>query len=96
MGSGLKKKSSYKGLSTGFVPNDEQLMWDDYCVKNNIRISPTPTQQGLYPEEWRIAISVGPYKRGEKPYLSPNVYTADNIWQELYNMKKYYYDKRTR
>ena len=96
MGSGLKKKNNYEGLPDDFVPTKEQLEWDKYCIYNDIRISPAPTQQGLYPEEWRIAISIGPYKRGEKPYLSPNVYTADNIWQELYNMKKYYYDKRSR
>ena len=96
MGSGLKKKKSYKGLNTGFTPTLEQTEWDRYCVNNNIRISPKPTQQGMQPEEWRVEVRLGPYKRGEKAFLSPNVYTADNIWQELYNMKKYYYDKRTR
>ena len=96
MGSGLKKKGRYKGLNTGFSPSPEQTKWMRYCVDNHIRISPVPTQQGLQPEEWRIEIRIGPYKRGEKPYLSPNVYTADNIWEELYNMMKYYYDKRTR
>ena len=96
MGSGLKKKNSYKGLNNGFTPTPEQIEWDRYCVNNNIRISPKPTQQGMQPEEWRIEVRLGPYKKGEKAYLSPNVYTVDNIWQELYNMKKYYYDKRTR
>jgi hypothetical protein len=37
----------------------------------------------MYPEEWRIEIRIGPYKRGEKAYLSPNVYTADNIWEGI-------------
>ena len=73
MGSGLKKKTKYKGLNTGFMPSEEQMKWSRYCINNNIRISPVPTQRGMHPEEWRIAISVGPYKRGEKPYLSPNV-----------------------
>ena len=50
----------------------------------------------MQPEEWRIDVRLGPYKRGEKNYLSPNVYTADIIHQELYNMMKYYYDKRSR
>jgi hypothetical protein len=96
MGSGLKKKSNYKGLSTGFMPLPEHVEYDRYCINNNIRISPKPTTQGMYPEEWRIEIRIGPYKKGEKAYLSPNAYTAENIHQELYNMKKYYYDKRTR
>ena len=95
MGSGLRKKSNYKGLNTGFVPTKEQYSWDVYCANNNIRISPAPTQKGIYPDEWRIEVRLGPYKRGEKAYLSPNVYTAENIWQEIYNMKKYYYDKHT-
>ena len=48
----------------------------------------------MYPEEWRIGICLGPYKKREKPYVSPNVYTADNIWHEMAAMKKYYYNKK--
>ena len=96
MGSGVKKKKGYKGLNTGFTPSAAQVEYDRYCVNNDIRISPKPTQQGMHPEEWRIEVRIGSYKKGEKAYLSPNVYTAENIHQELYNMKKYYYDKRTR
>ena len=96
MGSGVKKKKGYKGLNTGFAPSTIQIEYDRYCINNNIRISPKPTQQGMHPEEWRIEVRIGPYKKGEKAYLSPNVYTAENIHQKLYNMKKYYYDKRTR
>ena len=96
MGSGVKKKKGYKGLNTGFTPSATQVEYDRYCINNDIRISPKPTQQGMHPEEWRIEVRIGPYKKGEKAYLSPNVYTAENIHQELYNMKKYYYDKRTR
>lgn len=96
MGSGLKKKKSYVGLNANFTPTAEQYEWSRYCINNNIRISPVPTTKGPNPEEWRIEVRIGPYKRGEKGYLSPNVYTSENIWQELYNMKKYYYDKRTR
>ena len=44
MGSGLKKKGPYKGLNTGFTPSKEQTKWLRYCVDNNIRISPVPTQ----------------------------------------------------
>jgi hypothetical protein len=96
MGSGLKKKGNYKGLNTGFSPSKEQTKWMRYCVDNDIRISPVPTQKGMQPEEWRIDVRLGPYKKGEKNFLSPNVYTADIIHQELYNMMKYYYDKRSR
>ena len=77
-----KKKSNYKGLSsTKWFPTKEYNKWESYCVDNNIRLFPVPTTKGLYPEEWRIGVCLGPYKKGEKPYLSPNVYTVDNIYQ---------------
>ncbi len=90
-----KRKRGYVGLGgSQWSPHKEHHKWNSYCVDNNIRIAPQPTQRGLYPEEWRIAITLGPYKRGEKSYLSPNVYTVDNIYEEIERMKKYYYDKR--
>ena len=49
MGSGVKKKKSYKGLNTGFTPSAIQIEYDRYCINNNIRISPKPTQQGMHP-----------------------------------------------
>ncbi len=90
-----KKKKGYRGLkATEWTPHKDHHKWNSYCVDNNIRLALAPTSQGMYPEEWRIVISLGPYKRGEKPYLSPNVYTIDNVYEELERMKKYYYDKR--
>jgi len=90
-----KKKTNYKGLSnTSWFPTEVYHKWNSYCIDNNIRIAPQPTQQGSYPEEWRIGICLGPYKKGEKPYVSPNVYTVDNIFEEMGNMKKYYYNKK--
>jgi len=90
-----KKKKGYRGLKTSeWSPHKDYHKWNSYCVDNNIRISLKPTIQGPYPEEWRISICLGPYKRGEKPYLSPNVYTVDNVFEEMERMKKYYYDKR--
>ena len=90
-----KKKSNYKGLSsTNWFPTEEYNKYNLYCVDNNIRIFPVPTVKGMYPDEWRIGICLGPYKKGEKPYLSPNVYVVENIFEEMEQMKKYYYDKR--
>ena len=62
-----------------------------YCVKNNIRISPYGIQNDT--DHWRIAISLGPYKKWEKPHLSPSKYCRKTIWPEYYKMCKYYYDK---
>jgi len=98
MGSGVKKKSNYKGLTHAFnkcyTANKDADIWHKYCIDNDIRISPVPTETGMFPEEWRISVCLGPYKRGEKAYISPNVYTIHNIHQQLEISKKYYYDKR--
>jgi len=88
----VKKKKNYKGLGTSFIASPEQLKWDKYCIENDIRIAPVPTSQGLYPEEWRVGVSLGSdYKT---VYKTPNAYLVDEIWQEVYKAKKYYYDKR--
>ncbi|OUV25957.1 MAG: hypothetical protein CBC57_03605 [Euryarchaeota archaeon TMED97] len=90
----IKKRKNYKGLGTDFMPTKEQLKWDKYCIENDIRISPWPVSQGLNPEEWRVAVSLGSdYKT---IYKTPNTYFADEIWQEVYKTKKYYYDKHTK
>jgi hypothetical protein len=71
--------------------NEEEVKARDFCVRNNIRISPL----GIYndPDHWRIGINIGPYKRGEKPNISPNIYDKNTIWPEYYKFCKYYYDK---
>ena len=53
---------------------------------------------GIYkdPDNWHIEVRLGPYTKGEKGYVSPNVYDRKNIWKEYYLMCKYYYDKHTR
>jgi hypothetical protein len=98
MGSGLKKKTAHKGLTYAhencYTPNKKYNDWNVHCIRNNIRISPKPTRAGMYPEEWRIEVRLGPYKKGEKAYLTPNVYTIHNVFQEIERMKKYYYDKK--
>jgi uncharacterized protein YjbK len=97
MGSGLVKKKSYKGLMeyTKTLSLEEQKYFN-YCVKNNIRISPVPTTQGLYPDEWKIEIRLGPYKKGEKSHKSPLSYNSKEIWPAINKVRKFYYDKRTR
>jgi hypothetical protein len=74
-----------------YYADAEETKARDFCVRNNIRISPL----GIYndPDHWRIGINIGPYKRGEKPNISPNIYDKNTIWQEYYKFCKYYYDK---
>ena len=86
-----KKKKGYIGLTNGYIPNEEERNWHSYCVNNGIIISPIPTRQGAYPEEWRIGISFMPdYK---KIHETPTVYITDNIWPETFKLMKFYYDK---
>tara|TARA_B100000035_G_C21035718_1_gene570829 strand:+ start:4571 stop:4864 length:294 start_codon:yes stop_codon:yes gene_type:complete len=90
----IKKRKNYKGLGKDFVPTKEQIKWDDFCIENNIRISPSPVTHGFYPEEWRVAVSLGDdYKT---IYKTPKTFDAKEIWQEVYKTKKYYYDKHTK
>ena len=39
---------------------DEELKWQKFCIDNGIIISPEPTSKGMYPQEWRIAVSFMP------------------------------------
>jgi hypothetical protein len=74
-----------------YLASEEEMKWYSFCVKNNIRISPYGIQNNT--DQWKIAISIGPYKRGEKPHLSPSTYDRNTIWPEYYKMCEYYYNK---
>lgn len=93
MGSGLRKRGKTKNPSDYYKPTPED--WDAYrfCVKNNIRISIVPQEKGNNPETFRVSVIIGEYKRGEKPHLSPNVYSIEIIKENMYKACKYYYEK---
>ena len=97
MGSGLVKKKSYKGICKYASPlSDDEQKWFNYCIKKNIRISPAPTERGLYPSDWKVEIRLGPYNKKEKAHLSPISYNDKEIWPAINKARKYYYDKHTR
>ena len=88
------KNNTHKGLCFEYPSmNKEERKINIWCINNNVRINPVPTKPGMFPEEWKIEIRLGSYKKGEKAYLSPSVYTHDNIHQEIRRMQKYYYEK---
>ena len=88
------KNNTHKGLCFEYPSmNKEERKINIWCINNNVRINPIPTKPGLFPEEWKIEIRLGSYKKGEKAHLSPSVYTHDNIHQEIRRMQKYYYEK---
>lgn len=67
----------------------ENKAWD-YCVRNNIRIFPVCVENGKF---WKVGINLGPYKKGEKPNLSPDVYGPGEIQKQIYKASVYYYNK---
>lgn len=74
-----------------YSSSDEENKWYTFCVNNGIIISPIAAQRGPNPKEWKIGVSFMPnYK---KINLSPSIYDENIIWQEMYKMMKYYYDK---
>ena len=90
MGSGLKSKKKNKWMPM-YMPSEEQMKHRDFCIRNNIIISPL----GIYGDNdhWKIGSNIGPYKKGEKASLAPSLYDKDTIWPEYYKFCKYYYDK---
>lgn len=88
------KKNTHKGLMYNYPSmTSQEDKINTWCIHNNVRISQVPTKMGMFPEEWRLEVRLGTYKKGEKAHLSPSVYTHENVHQELRRMQKYYYDK---
>lgn len=67
----------------------ENKAWE-YCVKHNIRIFPVCVE---FKKKWKVGINLGPYKKGEKPNLSPESYGPGEIQKQIYKASLYYYNK---
>jgi|TARA_E500000331_G_C16600903_1_gene431651 hypothetical protein len=93
MGSGLKNKKKQKWMPS-YNPSVNEIKYRNYCIRNNIRIAPKAIYQD--PNNWHIEVRLGPYTKGEKGYVSPNVYDRKQIWPEYFLMCKYYYDKKNK
>ena len=55
----------------------ENDAWN-YCVKH---------------KSWKVGINLKPYKKGEKPSLSPEAYGPGEIQKQIYKASVYYYNK---
>ena len=58
-----------------YLPDKEERAAYNYCVRNDIRISPISVKEDS--QKWKIEIRMGPYKRGERAnvcllYTSPS------------------------
>lgn len=87
-----KKKKNYS--LPNYLASEEENKAYRYCVRNNIRISYKGIQDDA--DHWRIEVRLGPYVKGEKAYVSPEIYDRKTVSAAYYKMCKYYYDKRTR
>ena len=63
----------------------------DYCIENNIIISPVAAETGPRPLKWHVGISTP--DNFKKVYKSRFQYDNSQIWPEVFNNMKYYYDK---
>ena len=90
---GRKRKKSIMG---SYFPTAEERAANDFCIKNNIRISYQPISTGVAPKEWYITVIIGPYKKGEKVNVSPESYKAVECKQMMYKTCMYYYEKYRR
>ena len=77
-----------------YLPTEDEIKWSNHCIRNNIRISPEAIENDS--NHWRISITLGAYKKGEKSNISPSIYCRKTVWAEYYKMCKYYYGKHTR
>ena len=71
-----------------YVPTEEEREAYAYCVRQDIRISPSaiPYKKG----EWNIEISLD----GKRWTKAPYVFDKDTLWTAYYTYCKYYYGKR--
>jgi hypothetical protein len=84
-----RKGANYK--MPGYLASREEVEACLYCIRNNIRIAPQGIQNDS--DHWKITITLGPYKKGERPNVAPSIYDRHAIWKAYYEFCKYYYDK---
>ena len=61
----------------------------NYCINNDIRISPIAAESGLKVTTWHVGISEG----NGKIYKSPDIYASPEIWDAVSKAELYYYEK---
>ena len=85
-----RQKEQQKYRLPSCNPTEEQKKYYNYCVDNNIIISPMGINNT--PGKWYIGISTPDnYK---KVYKSKHIYDKTQVWDAMFEMCKYYYDKK--
>jgi len=83
-----KEQKKYNLPELSMTPR--QSTYYNYCIDNNIRISPIGISDT--PGKWYIGISTPDNYR--KIYKSKHIYDKNQVWEAMFEMCKYYYDKR--
>lgn len=88
-----EKYKKTQGLcSKPYRPTKNQEEASDYCIKHGISISPWAAESGSMPRKWYVAVSELNIDF-KKVYKSKFQYDNEQIWEEVYKAREYYYDK---
>ena len=71
--------------------NPEELKARDWCMENNVCITPRQTKWGI--SSWAIDIETGRHPNRKLLGTSPSEYGPNTIWKQIASYQKYYYDK---
>jgi hypothetical protein len=67
-----------------YMATSQERKHMQWCINNGIKIS--PFARNTY--EWYIDIDIN-----NKKNKSPQVYTKKDLWEQIFNYYKYYYNK---
>ena len=67
-----------------YMATSQERKHMQWCINNGIKIS--PFARNTY--EWYIDIDIN-----NKKNRSPQVYTKKDLWEQIFNYYKYYYNK---
>ena len=84
-----KKEAQKRLLPELLNVSEENRKAYEYCVRNNIRISPIGVVDKI--GYWRIGISTP--DNFKKVYESPELCDKYSVWEIFYKYCKYYYEK---
>ena len=70
--------------------NKEYRKIYSWCLKHGIKIYPVATSKGEKNKNCYIEVSVN-----GKTTLSPKHYGVNELWHKIFELYKFYYDKRT-
>ena len=74
-----------------YTPTDHERASYDYCINNDIRISPVASESGPRPRKWFVGVSTP--DNFKKVYKSRFEYNNEQIWPEVFKACQFYYDK---